>query len=354
VNGWALDPIQVSRATSMHSLRQYALVWFLFFLASSGLGYAALKRYDPRRIDGLSDTTGYYQLVISNPRSLGRENMRGRLLVPFIAKPIYLVARNYLKSIDPVLFALLFANSIFCALTATILVSIGKRILADQAVALLGATLYLLSFAIPNFYVAGMVDSSEACLMVALTWLLLADKWRWLPLLGVVGAFAKETFLPLGAMFALGWFFAAGFRQSMRWTRLGWVLIFILTGSIGLTVLYSVLAGSLVWPWQVAVHLYTSVNFARALLKILTTPGFWYFFAWLCPFGIWKLRSLPRPWLIAAAMGTVAALLMGAWRDAGANAARPIFSVVGPMLSLSVAILIARTSETRVRKESVS
>jgi len=140
----------------------------------------------------------------------------------------------------------------------------------------------------------------------------------------------------------------------MRWTRLGWVLIFILAGSIGLTVLYSVLAGSLVWPWQVAVHLYTSVNFARALLKILTTPGFWYFFAWLCPFGIWKLRSLPRPWLIAAAMGTVAALLMGAWRDAGANAARPIFNVVGPMLSLSVAILIARTSETRVRRESVS
>jgi hypothetical protein len=336
----------------MHSLRQYALVWFLFFLASSGLGYAALKRYDPRRIDGLSDTALYYQVVIGNPRSLGRENMRGRLLVPFIAKPVYLVARNYLKSTDPALFALLLANSFFCALTATIIVSVGKRILADPIVALLGATLYLLSFAIPNFYVAGMVDSSEACLMVALTWLLLADEWRWLPLLGVVGALAKETFLPLGAMFALGWLFATSFRQTLRWTRVGWVLIFILAGSIGLTVLYSVLAGSLVWPWQVAAHLYAGVNLARALVKILTTPGFWYFFAWLCPFGIWKLRSLPRPWLVAAAMGTAAALLMSMWRDVGANAARPIFDVVGPMLSLSVAILIARASVTPLKEKS--
>ncbi len=284
-----------------------------------------------------------------NPRTLGRENIRGRLLVPFVAKPVYLVARNYLKSIDPAIFALLLANSFFCALTATILASVGKRITADRVVGLLGATLYLLSFAISNFYVAGMVDSSEACLMVALTWLLLKDEWRWLPLLGVVGAFAKETFLPLGALFALGWFFAAGFRQSVRWTRLGWVLIFILAGSSGLTVLYSILAGALVWPWQVAAHLYAGANFGRALVKILTAPSFWYFFAWLCPFGIWRLRSLPRAWLVAAAMGTVAALLMSAWRDAGANAARPIFNVIGPMLSLSVAILIART-ETPLKK----
>jgi hypothetical protein len=335
----------------MESLRQYALVWFLFFLASSGLGYAALKRYDPRRTDGLSDTALYYQIVIGNPRNLGRENMRGRLLVPLAAKPVYLVARNYLTSTDPALFGLLLANSFFCALTATILASVGKRILADQPVALLGATLYLLSFAVPNFYVVGMVDSSEACLMVALTWLLLADKWRWLPLLGVVGALAKETFLPLGAVFALGWLFATDFSRSLRWTRLGWVLIFILADSIGLTVLYSILAGTLVWPWHIA-HSYAGVNFAIGLVKILITPNFWYFFAWLLPFGIWKLRSLPRPWLVAAAMGTVAALLMSTWRDIGANAARPVFNVVGPMLSLSVAILIGRNVNDGVRMRS--
>jgi hypothetical protein len=50
----------------------------------------------------------------------------------------------------------------------------------------------------------------------------------------------------------------------------------------------------------------------------------------------------------------VGALLMSAWRDAGANAARPIFNVVGPMLSLSVAILIAPTSDTPLKREAVN
>ena len=336
----------------MHSLRHHALFLFLFFLISCGLGYPALKRYDPRRIDGLSDTALYYQLVVGNPRNLVRENMRGRLLVPFVAKPIYWVARNRLKSIDPALFGLLLANSFFCSLTATLLVSVGLRIVANQATALLGATLYLLSFAISNFYVAAMVDSSEACLMVALTWLLLSNRWRWLPLLGVVGAVAKETFLPLGAMFALGWLFMENERKIISWTKLGWVLIFALADSFGLTVIYSILARQLVWPWQVAADVHTQANFAWAFLKPFVTPGFWYFFAWLLPFGVWRLRALPRPWLAAAAMGTAAALLMSAWRDAGANAARPIFNVVGPMLSLSVAILIARTSETKLQSEA--
>jgi len=336
----------------MHSLRQYVLLWFLFFLISAGLGYAALRRYDPRHTDSLSDTSLYYQLVIGDPRNLDREIARGRLLVPFVAKPFYWVARNRLKSVDPVLFGLLVSNSIFCALTATILFAVAERVVLDRAVALLAATLYLLSFAIPNFYLAGMVDSSEACLMVVLTWLLLTDKWRWLPLLGLIGALAKETFLPLSGVFALGWLLATSSRRSINWTKVGWVTAFVLTSSLGLTVLHSIIAGHLTWPWQIAAHVYVSANFASALLKIFVTPGFWYFFVWLLPFGVWKLRLLPRPWLVAAAVGTLAALLMSAWKDVGPNAARPVFNVVGPMLSLSVAMLIARPSGAHIEPPS--
>jgi uncharacterized membrane protein len=331
----------------MPSFRQYALTFFLFYLVSCGLGYAALKRYDPRRADGLSDTAFYYQSVVNDPRELGRENIRSRLLVPVVAKPIYWIARRYLSSIDPALFALLLVNSFFCALTATILVSLGQRIFEGPAVALLGGALYLLSFAIANFYVAGMVDSAEACLLVGMTWLLLSNKWSWLPLLGAVAAVAKETFLPLGAVFALGWLLAERESRTTRWIKIVWVSTFVLVASLGLSLVYFVLAGRSLWPWQIAANVHIQANFAQAFLKPFTAASFWCFFTWPLLFGVWKLRALPRPWLAAAAMGTLAALLMSAWKDSGANAARPIFNVVGPMLSLSVAILISGTSEVK-------
>jgi len=335
----------------MHSLRQYALLWILFFLISAGLGYAALRRYDPRQTSSLSDTAAYYQLVIGDPRNLGRENMRGRVLVPFVAKPFYWIGKSYLKSIDPVFFGLLVANSMFCALTATILFGVAGRVVPDRTVALLAATLYLLSFAIPNFYLAGMVDSAEACLMIGLTWLMLTGKWRWLPLLGLIGALAKETFLPLGSVFAVGWLLATSYRGAINWKNTGWVGAFVLTTALALIVLHSMIAGHLTWPWQIAAHMYVGANFAAAFLKTFTAPGFWYFFVWLLPFGVWKLRSLPRPWLVATAVATIAALLMSAWKDVGANAARPVFSIVGPMLSLSVAILISRLPPAHSRTQ---
>jgi hypothetical protein len=47
-------------------------------------------------------------------------------------------------------------------------------------------------------------------------------------------------------------------------------------------------------------------------------------------------------------MTALAALVLGASISAEGNVARAIFDVTGPMLSLSVAMLIDRTSDPRV------
>jgi len=39
------------------------------------------------------------------------------------------------------------------------------------------------------------------------------------------------------------------------------------------------------------------------------------------------------------------AIMLGAYSDAGGTVGRAIFNIVGPLLSLSVALLIARLSE---------
>jgi hypothetical protein len=62
---------------------------------------------------------------------------------------------------------------------------------------MLGATLYLLNFATANIWLAGYVDASEGCFLMVLTWTLFSDRWWLPPLWGVLGALAKETFVPL-------------------------------------------------------------------------------------------------------------------------------------------------------------
>ena len=41
-----------------------ALLWLLFFLICTGLGYPALNRYDPAKIEGTSDVAEYREIVM--------------------------------------------------------------------------------------------------------------------------------------------------------------------------------------------------------------------------------------------------------------------------------------------------
>jgi uncharacterized membrane protein len=324
-------------------LSRYLLLWFLFFLICLGLGFPTLNRYEPPTIPGLSDTTAYSQLVTGEQQYFRWEYMRGRVLVPYVAKPFYWFARSHLKTWSPVFFGLLVANSLFCASSACLLLSIARQLNIPANVGLLAATLYLLNFAVPNLQLAGMIDSGESFFMLALVATLLAGQWPLMLAWGILGALAKETFVPFALVFTTAWWITADLRtgSEARFKRLAWLIAFAVVSVATLIAVHSLIAHRVVWPWAIAAEANARVSLFQALVGEITNHNFWYVFGWLLPFGIWKLKRLPRPWLMASLFTAIIVLAFGAWKDMGGTVGRPLFDVVGPMLTLSTAILLS-------------
>jgi len=329
-----------SSRLSNTAIGQRVVLWSLFFLICMSLGYPTLNRYDPRSVPGLYDSNGYYALVIGGLA----DDESHRVLVPYLARPVYWLAKGHVNTWNPVFFALLVVNSFFIATTTYLLVGISHRIVGDYAVALLSGFLYLADFAVANFNLSGYVDSAVNCMMIAVVWALITERWWLLPLCGVFGALAKETFVPLSAVFAFAWWLTACQRGVLRLSRLVWVGAMIAVGFVTLTLLMS--RGS---------HPYTPLSFAASrwvesgagylylsgLVRCLIAREFLYVFGWLLPLGLWRLGHLPRTWVVASTCAALAALAMGAYDDALGNTVRPVFSVLGPLLSLSASILLA-------------
>ena len=344
----------VSRSTAgqprqLLGIRYFLLLWPLFFAICFGLGYPTLQRFDPRNAEGLSDTPKYYAIVIGADTSSFREIFRCRVLVPYVARPFYWIARSRLHTWDPAFFGLLMANALFCATTACLVVSIGNRLLDDLPTSLLGATLYLLSFAIPDLQLAGLVDAGEACFMTALVWTLLAERWYLLPLWGVLGALAKETFVPFSCVFVVAWWLTERHQNKSAtarttWSSFKWIVALALTGLATVIAVHTAVARELRWPWTIAAQSRSPVDFLPSLWRCLTERNFWYVFGWLLPLGIWRLKVFPKAWVYASLTASGVALILGAYIDAGGTVARPVFDICGPLLSLSVALLIARPS----------
>jgi hypothetical protein len=331
---------------------QKALLWLLFLLICLGLGYPPLNRYDPGKLAGTSDVAEYRAIVVGRDSSgasdstgafdrLARSENYYRVLVPYVAKPFYWLARGHMRTWDPALLGLLVANSIFTATTASLLVAIGYRLTLDTSTALLGATLYLLNFCVTNLSLVGLVDSAEGCFLMAIVWSLLADLWFLLPLWGILGALAKETFVPLAALFVFGWWISEVRRDRLQLPRLAWLGALGVASLTTVTIAMSVVAGGLVWPWQLAAYMRASEGFMNGLRACLLDHTFWFIFIWLLPLGLLRLRRLPRPWVLASAVAFCGALALGAYHNALGNVARALFSVSGPILSLSAAIYLA-------------
>ena len=330
-----------SSSTKGSTTSKTILLWFLFFAICWGLGYPTLSRYDPRGAAGTRDSVTYYDLVTGMPQeSLG---FRGyRLLVPSVARPFYHLAAGRLRTWDPVFFSLLIANALFCCTTACLLVSLGRRVVGDYSVALLGAALYLLNFTVSNSQLSGMVDSGEACLMMGLGWSLFAGKWPLLPILGVLGALAKETFVPLSTAFAVGWYVGAAGPGGFRLSQIGWIAALATTGLATVSVLQSFVSGHAVWPWNIVSSMRSDLSLSAGFLQCVLDHNFWYPFVWLLPLGAFRLGRLHGPWLRASVVSALTALALGAYHDAGGgNVARSMFNVIGPILSLSAASLLS-------------
>lgn len=314
------------------------ILWGLFFLICLTLGYSTLNRYDPRVIGNI-DSKEYYELVTGSPQdAVG--HWRYRVLVPYLAKPFYWLAQGRIGTWDPVFFGLLIVNAALCATSAYLIVLLGSRILENSVIALLGALLYLLSFAIINGHLAGLIDAGEGCLMLALAWAMFRKQWWLLPLLGLLGGLAKETFIPLAGVFALAWWLVDVRRNTIRTRQILWIIGMGVVGLATIMAVRSLVSGYVIWPWDILSEERLHTNLLSGFLACILGQGFWYIFIWLLPLGIWRLGSLPLNWVSASTTAFVGAWFMGAWNNAGGNAARAMFNAAGPILSLSTAIFI--------------
>jgi hypothetical protein len=290
----------------------------------------------------------------------GRD-MRFRILVPYLARPFFQVGKQFFSDEKAVALALLIANAMLCATTACLLISIARQLGAGIAPALLAACLYLLNFAVINFQLAGMIDAGEACFMMALTWSLLFERWWLLPIWGILGALAKETFVPFAAVFTAVWFIATRRQATDRTRRLRWaaammiilgcVVLFILRlrldvssdpalgGSAGTGGIAAVAGGFSCGNLLPFSH---GPGYASRLWSMFSSRTLIYVFAWLLPLGIAGIKRLPRAWVVASIAAAALALLLGLYKNIEGNVARPIFDVLGPLLSLSAAIWLSR------------
>ena len=324
-------------------IRTFLLMWLLFFAICVGLGYPGLQRYDPRTTGGMSDTWKYYRITTGEDTSAFKELFRCRLLVPYVARPFYWFANRYLTVRDAALFGLLMANALFCATTACLIVSMGNRVLNDAGTALFGAALYLLSFTVPNLQLVGLIDSGEACFLAAMTWSLLNGKWYLLALWGLLGALAKETFVPFSFVFAFTWWLVERRQPGNQARRLMWIIALAVVGLSTVMAVHTAVSGEFKWPWSIAAQARAPVNFLVALWRCVSERTFWYMFGWLIPLGVWRLKFFPKPWRAAAISTSILAILLGAYSDAGGTVGRATFNIIGPLLSLSVAVLVAQS-----------
>ena len=320
------------------SLSQLALCWLLFFAVCLGLGYAALGRYDPRNTPGLTDSIVYSRLVSGDP--VMARDLRFRLLVPYLSKPFFFLGQTLFAREKAALLSLLITNSFFCAVTACLLAQIGGQLNIDWPTALLGACLYLLSFAVVNIQLAGLVDSAETCFLLAVTWSLLSHRLTLLPLWAVLGAAAKETFVPLAAVLSFVWWFIAYREREQTKRDLVWILSIAVVGILTVSVIRFNVTGQLMWPWKTEI-LSPDESYLTRLRETVISKEFWYTFAWLMPLGVWRLGRLPRQWVIASVAAALTAIALSAYKGVAGNMARPAFNVLGPVLALSTSLLIA-------------
>jgi hypothetical protein len=337
----------------MSRLVAILLLWILWFAISFGLGYPTLNRYDPASPwvvapgaapDELADPGEYRALILGTPADAVRQ-AQTRILVPLLARPVYALVEGRTGSWHPVWFSMLVVNAAWTATACCVLLYLGRRL---GAMALLGVAIYLLNWVVANEQLAGMVDSAEGCLLLALAAVLSVGAWWPLPLMGVVGALAKDTFVPLAVVFALAWLVARRQANALPLRELGWVLALAVSGLATVLLLRSLIAGIWVEPFTLLADEASGEGLVVGLAHVLGARNFWYVFAWLLPLGVWSLRRFPVPWAAGslAAMGT--ALLLGAYTDAGGNTARAMFNAGGPLLSLSAALTIAQIASKAV------
>jgi hypothetical protein len=256
---------------------------------------------------------------------------------------------------------LLVADALFVAGTAVLIVLLGgileHRLRVGPAVGLVGGLLYLVNFAVPNLRLVGMVDAGEGFFLLSLLWCLAESKLWALPVIGVLGALAKESFVPFSVVMTATWWLSTqgalgrdlppGDAARVRRRRIGsaaWILAsWVLSGATTIAVQSSV-SGTFASLLDFGLQLRGDDEFLGHFVRSLRDRNLWYVFLWLLPTAIPNLMRLPREWLAPVGGACAMAFALDAYYGAPPGAVgRALFSVAGPVLCLSSALLLVRS-----------
>jgi hypothetical protein len=324
-------------------LAKSILLWAVLFTICLGLGYPTLNRYDPRKL--VPDSATYAKLVADGPSKV-EGHFRFRVLEPYLVRPFYYAAKGRVGSWDPLLFGFLVVNSFFVASTAFLLFRIGSVQLEDSSVGLVGALLYLLNFATPNAQLAGLVDAGQGFFLMAVVVSIFFQRSWVLPVLGGLGALTKESFVPFSLTMAGTWWVLSERFRAGRLSGGFWLACMAIVELATVTILQSSISGHLIWPWSFAMGLNSHSNYAMTFVTSLVDKDSWYILIWVLPLGLLRIRQFPPQWVWASATASLVALVLNAYStlpESMGGVGRYIFSVAGPLLSLSAAAYLCGT-----------
>lgn len=323
------------------SPRRLGLLYLLFFLICLGLGYPILNRIDWQRAPGgLVDLQQYARLVTGPGSTDPAFHMQFRVLIPWIARIFYHLARNHVGSWDPIMFGLLVANALFVSGTVTLLVSIAMRLTGNYAVAIGSAFLYLLNFVVPNLRLYGFIDSGEAFFLLVVLWCLLRERYALLPLCAIPGACAKETFVIFLIVFTGTWWLLSARtpRRAGAWIACSWMVAFAALSTLQWSIL-----GVFRSPARFALTLQGHMPLSHQVLLWFTDRNLLYTFLWLLPLGTPHLLRFPPAWRFATAASCLSGFALDAYYGAGPGTmARAQFTLASPLLAVSAASLLFR------------
>ena len=319
---------------------------------SAALGYPTLNRYDPRV--AVPDAAVYAQMA-EQGASHATSHLRFRILVPFLARQVFAVARNHTGSWNPMMFSFLAVNAFFVATSAFLLFRMGLSIFGQASVALLASCLYLLNFSIANLHLAALVDAAEACLLLAIVASMFYRRWVLLPLWAVFGTLAKESFVLFSLAMALAWWLASPAGRNRRAAML--MGIMALSQVATMIIVQASVTGHAVSPWSFAASMNSPTNYLTNLWNSLVDRNSWYILIWLLPLGLAGRAQMPREWKAAATAAVGVAILLNAYHSTvgggGGGLGRYVFNVAGPLLSLSAAAFLANWyGEQSTRQEA--
>ncbi len=318
------------------------LLFVIFLFICWGLGYPILNRIDWRQAPGgLADVLTYAQMVTAPTAPVVNEHVGFRVLVPYLARPIYLMTKNHFGSWDPIMFSLLMVNSFFVALTVTVLLIVVHRLLGSYPVALGSALIYLLNFAVPNLRLAGLIDAGEGLFLMALVWSLIQEDYWMLPVWAVLGTAAKESFVPFLVVFTFSWWLCSRRQLHRPATAGAWMVVSWFAAMASMTAVQSSISHGFRSPLGFGLELHQNSEYVSHFLSSFRDRNFWYIFFWLLPLSLVRLRRFPRNWRVATAMTSVTAFALDAYYGGNPGTiGRALFSVAGPLLCASVALLL--------------